>query len=192
MKILEKQGASEGGGGPAAWGWGRGGGDLGEFTFGKRWGSLRQQNHLPNSLRSTAKVEPERLVGRISSGASAPNTGQRASMFLWSRPSAVSKTFRPVIASSVFSVGALLARSWRLLDQSWPTLGASWGYLGAMWAALGASWTALGALLAPLGAVLARLEALLGASGALLDLPWGPLGAPGAAPGASWGHVEKS
>ena len=71
---------------------------------------------------------------------------------MWSRPSVVSKTFRPVIASSVFSVGAPLARSWRLLDQSWPTLGASWGYLGRSWAPLGCSW-------APLGHILAVMDA---------------------------------
>ena len=50
-----------------------GGGDLGEFTFGKRWGFSKACLSLPfHSLRSRPLVEPERLSGRISSGASAP------------------------------------------------------------------------------------------------------------------------
>ena len=41
--IFERFEAGRGGGAdpPAAGGWGPGGGDLGEFTFGKRWGFHR-------------------------------------------------------------------------------------------------------------------------------------------------------
>ena len=44
---------------------GPGGGDLGEFTFGKRWGF---QGFYPQVASLTAPREPQGLRGRISSG----------------------------------------------------------------------------------------------------------------------------
>ena len=57
-----------------------GGGDLGEFTFGKRWASdgVCVSNNVPPQFAIAPQplLEPERLSGRISSGAGAPNTGR--------------------------------------------------------------------------------------------------------------------
>ena len=94
------------------------------------------------------------------------------------------KTLQPVIASSFFIVGVLLARSWRLLDRFWRARGGSWGRLGGSWAVLGASWGLLDRSWPALSASWGRL----GASWTALGASWGPLGPPLRPSGRVLGH----
>ena len=135
------------------------GGDLGEFTYGKRWvllGHFYDCPNIHNTLRD-GQAEPYQARWPDLQWGWRPQTGHRAKECSGYCLRGLEKTFWQVI-SSIFSV----------LGLSWPALDGSWGRLGA--------------LVAALGAVLARL-------GPLLGLIWAARGPPEGHSGSSFWPV---
>ena len=95
----EKQGALEPCGGPAAGGLGPGGGDLGEFTLGKRWGFLAEFSLSASSRCAHGpSLEHKCSVGRILWGWR-PQTGPLSNGLCTSGAQLSRKTFWRLISS---------------------------------------------------------------------------------------------
>ena len=149
---------------------------MGVFASAKPVSTIRFAPRPKLSLKGSLAGSPVGLAPPIPANEPACTCGLGLE---WSR-----KTFQPVISSSFFIVGVLLARSWRLLDRFWRARGGSWGRLGGSWAVLGASWGLLDRSWPALSASWGRL----GASWTALGASWGPLGPPLRPSGRVLGH----
>ena len=149
-----------------------GGGDLGELPAVTLGVFIELVSMLSKSLRSRPLVEPQRLSGRISSGAAPPIPATEPRIVCCSCVKRFRKTFRPVFSNSFFVC-------------LWASEGLEFGPPGGVFlglpAALGRSWAGLGRR----GRFLSDFGCHLGSLGRLLGRSWG-------APGASWGRPGRS
>ena len=189
-----------------------GGGDLGEFTCGKRWvsvGVFDTRQIVFNSLRSTASLEPTGSVAGSPVGLRPQYRPLSLGAFVDLALSGFERSFDQYIRTAFstvpwtrgFAVCFGISCAWGIRKASGVLLGVflgrSWAVLGALGRVLGAlgrSWAALGRLLGALGWLLGALGAapgpLLGRLGRLLGALGRALGAQGRPKAAK--TLEKS